>query len=62
VVEQSNEFLIENHETCPIGSASFEKVNPATFDLYFMVVIVIMDMVIKEILKTHFITRIGTLL
>jgi len=34
MAEQSNELLIENHETGPIGFASFPKVN-ATFDLYF---------------------------
>jgi len=27
--------LIENHETCPIGSTPFPKVYAATFDLYF---------------------------
>jgi len=35
MVEQSNELLIENHETCPIGSTPFPEVNEATFDLYF---------------------------
>jgi len=35
MVEQSNEFLIETHETCPIGSAPFLEVNATTFDLYF---------------------------
>ena len=32
MAEQSNELLIENHETCPIGSTSFSKVNAVTFD------------------------------
>jgi len=27
--------LIENHETCPIGSTSFSEVNATIFDLYF---------------------------
>jgi len=35
MAEQSNELLIENHETYPIGSAPFPKVNASTFDLYF---------------------------
>jgi len=35
MVEQSNELLIENHETCLIGSAPFPEVNATTFDLYF---------------------------
>ena len=33
--EQNNELSIENHDTCPIGSAPFPKVNAATFDIYF---------------------------
>jgi len=35
MAEQNNEFLIENHETCPIGYAPFPKVNATIFDLYF---------------------------
>jgi len=35
MTEQSNELLIENHETCLIGSAPFLEVNAITFDLYF---------------------------
>ena len=35
MAEQSNELLIENHETCLIGFAPFQKVNAITFDLYF---------------------------
>ena len=35
MAEQSNELLIENHETCPISFAPFTKVKAATFDLYF---------------------------
>ena len=35
MVEQSNELLIENHETYPIGSAPFPEVNATIFDLYF---------------------------
>jgi len=35
MTEQSNELLIETHETCPIGYAPFPEVNAATFDLYF---------------------------
>jgi len=35
VAEQNNEFFIENHETCPISSTLFSKVNATTFDLYF---------------------------
>jgi len=35
MAEQSNELLIENHETCPIGFAPFLEVNASTFDLYF---------------------------
>jgi len=27
MVEQSNKFLMKNHEICPIGSASFPEVN-----------------------------------
>jgi len=46
----------------PIGSTLFPEVNTTTFDLYFHVVLVIMDMVIKEILKTHFIIISGTIM
>ena len=35
MAEQNNEFLIENHETCPIGSTPSPEVDVATFDLYF---------------------------
>jgi len=35
MAEQSNDLLIENHETCPIGSVPFPEVNATTFDLYF---------------------------
>ena len=35
MAEQSNELLIDHHETYPIGSALFPKVNATTFDLYF---------------------------
>jgi len=35
MAEQSNELLIENHETCPIGSATFLEVNATKFYLYF---------------------------
>jgi len=35
IAEQSNELLIKNHETCPIGSTPIPEVNEATFDLYF---------------------------
>jgi len=35
MAEQSNELLIENHETCPNWFCSIPKVNAATFDLYF---------------------------
>jgi len=35
MAEESNELLIENHETCPMGSAPFTEVNAATFDLSF---------------------------
>jgi len=63
MAEQSNELSIENHETCPIGSAPFPEVNTTTSDLYFHDRdIITMDMVIKEILKTHFVTRSGTIM
>jgi len=35
MAEQSSELLIENHETCHIGSTPFPEVNEVTFDLYF---------------------------
>jgi len=62
MAEQSNELLIDHHETYPIGSALFPKVNATTFDYIFMIVILIMDMVIKEISKTHFVIRSGTVM
>ena len=62
MVEQSNELLIENHETCPIGSAPFPEVNATTFDLYFHGRHSDYGHGYKEILKTHFITRSGTIM
>jgi len=35
MTEKSSELLIENHETCPIGSTSFLEVNATIFDFYF---------------------------
>jgi len=35
MAEQSNELLIENHETFLIGSVPFLEVKTSTFDLYF---------------------------
>ena len=35
MIEQSNEFLIENHETCPNWLCSIPRSECSTFDLYF---------------------------
>jgi len=59
MAEQSNELLIESHETCRIGSAPFLEVN---LIYILMIMILIMDMVIKEISKTHFVTKSGTIM
>jgi len=34
MAEQSNELLIEDNQTCPIGSAPFLEMNAATFDYF----------------------------
>jgi len=57
MVEQSNELLIENHETCPNWVMLHSQKWMQQHLIYiFMIVIVIMimDMVIKEISKPHF--------
>lgn len=36
MAEQNNKFLMKNHYTCPISSASFPKVNATIFDSYFL--------------------------
>jgi len=34
MAKHNTKLLIENHETCPIGSAPFPKINAVTFYLY----------------------------
>jgi len=57
MTEQSNELLIENHETCPIGSVPFLEVNAVIFDLYFHDCDIDYGHGYKENSKTHFVTK-----
>ena len=63
MAEQRNEHLIENHETYLVGSAPFPEVNAITFDLYFHDRdIDYGNFNIKEISKTYFVNRSGTIM
>ena len=65
MTEQSNELLIETHETCPNWFLLHSQKWMQQYLIYiFMIVIVIliMDMVIKKILKTHFVTKSDTIM
>jgi len=74
-LNKTMKLLMKTHEICPTGSAPFLEVNTIIFLIYiFMVIVValvvvvvmlgimIMDMVIKNISKIHFIIRSGTIM
>ena len=64
MAEQSNELLIKNHETCPNWFCSIlrSECNNILFIFSWSIMILILDMVIKKISKTHFVTRSDTIM
>jgi len=64
MTEQSNELLIKNHETCPNWFCSIlrSECNNILFIFSWSIMILILDMVIKKISKTHFVTRSDTIM
>ena len=64
MAEQNNELLIKNHETYPnwLCSISRSECSNILFIFSWSIMILILDMVIKKISKTHYVTRSGTIM
>ena len=61
---KNNELLIKNHKTCPNWFYSIPRSECSNiwFIFSWSIMILILDMVIKKISKTHFVTRSGTIM